>query len=207
MTRYALFVSRPLIPALAAACLATGSLAQQGPPEGLSVNVVNTPSVRVLNTPLPVTGTVAIVNPPNAPSPSVTISNPADIAKAMGVQHPITFMLTFTNIGTNTNYTVPSNQHLIIEYAAGSCKLSDASLDNLVIRAKSNSNDLFFPVNLPFLASTASNPQALGNFAHLVRIYADPASVISLATNGTGGGSNPSYVCFATLSGQLIDNP
>ncbi len=38
-----LSVSRCLIPAFATAFLATGSLAQQGPPGGLNVNVVNTP--------------------------------------------------------------------------------------------------------------------------------------------------------------------
>jgi hypothetical protein len=207
MNRFVLSVSRCLVPAFVTACLATASLAQQGPPGGLSVDVVNTPSVKVLNTPLPVTGTVAIVNPPNTPSPAVAISNPADIAKAMGVQHPVAFVVTSNNQGVNTlKYTVPPNQRLIIEYASGSCNLFNISLNDLGIVAKSNSNDFFFPVNLPTLAT--SNPQVFGNFAHLVRIYADPASVISLTSTSIASiGNNSSFSCFATLSGQLVDFP
>jgi hypothetical protein len=54
----------------------------------------------------------------------------------------------------------------------------------------------FFPVNLPPLSTS-------GNFAHTVKIYADPASIIGLNTNGSGGAFN----CVATFSGQLVDVP
>jgi AraC-like DNA-binding protein len=141
---------------------------------------------------------VTVNNTTTNPVPS-TVVNPADIAKALGIQQPVTFSLTFSAesgvVPTSTLYTVPSNQRLIIEYASGSCNLANgANLDNLVIEVHPGSN--FFPVNLPPLSTS-------GNFAHTVKIYADPASIIGLNTNGSGGAFN----CVATFSGQLVDVP
>jgi hypothetical protein len=60
MNRYALSV----IAAFATACLATGALAQQGPPGGLNVNVVNTPLPVQIQGGTAVTGSVSITNQP-----------------------------------------------------------------------------------------------------------------------------------------------
>lgn len=141
---------------------------------------------------------VTVDNTTTNPVPS-TVVNPADIAKALGIQQPVTFSLTFSAasgmVPTSTLYTVPSNQRLIIEYASGSCKLTNgATLDDLVIEVHPGLN--FFPVNLPPLSTS-------GNFAHTVKIYADPASIIGLNTNGSGGAFN----CVAAFSGQLVDVP
>jgi hypothetical protein len=141
---------------------------------------------------------VTVDNTTTNPVPS-TVVNPADIAKALGIQQSVTFSLTFSAesgmVPTSTLYTVPSNQRLIIEYASGSCKLTNgANLDDLVIEVHPGLN--FFPVNLPPLSTS-------GNFAHTVKIYADPASIIGLNTNGSGGTFN----CVAAFSGQLVDVP
>lgn len=140
---------------------------------------------------------VTVNNTTTNPVPS-TVVNPADIAKALGIQQPVTFSLTFSAasgmVPTSTLYTVPSNQRLIIEYASGSCKLTNgANLNDLEIGVLGLN---FFPVNLPPLSTS-------GNFAHTVKIYADPASIIGLNTNGSGGAFN----CVATFSGQLVDVP
>ena len=153
---------------------------------------------------------VTVNNTTTNPVPS-TVINPADIAKALGIQQPVTFSLTFRAqsgmVPTSTQYTVPSNQRLIIEYASGSCKLTNgANLDDLVIEVHPGLN--FFPVNLPPLSTSVNNPQVVGNFAHTVKIYADPASTIDLNTNGSGGtGTNMSFNCVAAFSGQLVDVP
>lgn len=149
---------------------------------------------------------VTVNNTPTNPVPS-TVVNPADIAKASGIQQPVTFSLTFSGapgmVPTSTPYNVSSNQRLIIEYAAGSCNLtSGASLDNLVIEVLPGSN--FFPVNLPSLSTSTNNPRVVGNFGHTVKIYADPNSIISLNTTG---GTNGSFSCVAAFSGQLVDVP
>jgi hypothetical protein len=140
---------------------------------------------------------VTVNNTTTNPVPS-TVVNPADIAKALGIQQPVTFSLTFSAasgmVPTSTLYTVPSNQRLIIEYASGSCKLTNgANLNDLEIGVLGLN---FFPVNLPPLSTS-------GNFAHTVKIYADPASIIDLNTNGSGGTFN----CVAAFSGQLVDVP
>jgi len=76
MNRYVLSVSRCLIPAFATACLATGALAQQGPPSGLGVNVLNNPlSVFVTNPPNQSTNAF-ITNPPTNPVPTSSIDDP-----------------------------------------------------------------------------------------------------------------------------------
>lgn len=149
---------------------------------------------------------VTVNNTAANPVPS-TVVNPADIAKALGSQQPVTFSLTFSGtagmVPTSTLYTVPSNQRLTIEYASGSCNLTNgASLDNLLIQVLPGTN--FFPVNLPPLSTSDSNPRVVGNFAHTVKIYADPKSIIGLSTNG---GTNGSFSCVAAFSGQLVDMP
>lgn len=58
MNRHVLSISRYLVPALVIACGATTSLAQQGPPNGMAVTI--------LNTPLPVTGSTTVTGSVNA---------------------------------------------------------------------------------------------------------------------------------------------
>jgi len=65
-------VSRILAVALLTASCTTVSLAQGGPPQGPPGGM----GVTILNSPIPVTGTVQVVNPPNAPA-STTVTNQA----------------------------------------------------------------------------------------------------------------------------------
>ena len=65
-------MTRTLAVALLTTSWTTVSLAQGGPPQGPPGGM----GVTILNTPIPVTGTVQVVNPPNAPA-STTVTNQA----------------------------------------------------------------------------------------------------------------------------------
>ena len=119
MNRYVLSVSRCLIPAFVTACLVTGALAQQGqqgqPSGPANVNVVNTPSV--------------------------TVVNPADIANALGIGQPVHFQALCQNspntgnsgcevqIGPGPN---DPNTRLVIEYVSAVCNLQPQNTTNLL---------------------------------------------------------------------------
>src|SRR5215475_14459189 len=103
MNRYVLSVSRYLIPSFMTACWATASLAQQGPPGGLNVNVLNTPlSVTVTN--------------PTVPPSTVNIGNPAALAtanaQALRIGTPV--LLSFGSLTQpSMSYSVPAGKLLV----------------------------------------------------------------------------------------------
>src|SRR5215470_14184764 len=121
MNRCVLSVSRLLVSASLAACWATASLAQQGPP-AVGVNVLNVPRVQ-------------IVNPPNAPAANFIV-NPGDLAHALGVQTPITIPFTWdikTQGIMKAQYTVPTGKRLIIHTVSGNCNSVNANVGGLAI--------------------------------------------------------------------------
>jgi hypothetical protein len=134
---------------------------------------------------------------------SVTVANPTDIAKALGIQHPTAFLLSFP-AGSN-RFTLPANQRLIIEFVAGSCTIHNAEVDRLDIITELNNDEHIFTVNLPRTVA-AAGASTTGNFAYTAKIYADPGSVVALQL-ALGAGASADIQCFATLSGQLVDVP
>ena len=210
MNRFVLSVSRCLVSASLAACWATVSLAQQGQ-QGESVTVVNTPSVRVVNTPLPVVGTVAIVNPPNTASPAVnaTIVNLADLAKALQVGQPVHQTLSINDEGSGTPYTVPSNKRLVIEYISGACSAINSSLPVLSLTTGPIPTFPSYPLlTIPVPAGPSFEADPV--FNHMVRIYVDAGSTLNLDHGqkvGGGGTQHPSVDCGVVISGQLFDTP
>jgi len=182
MNRYVLSVSRCLIPAFATACLATASLAQQGPPGGLSVNVTNTP--------LPVTGVVTT-------SGTINVGNTQALAAAIAAANaqvlrgtPVAFLL--QNAGST--FSVPVGQRLVIEYISGTCTVFPKNF--LSIGATTNGTKMNHSFSLPVV----NGPVAIGvaaEFGDLVKIYADPGTNVVLE-----GGTD---VCVnLTVSGRLV---
>jgi hypothetical protein len=184
-----------LIPAFVTACCATGAFAQ-GPPNGLGVNV--------LNTPLAVTGSVTTSGKVDlVPGATVSVGNPADIAKSFGIQQPVAFELTFDRL-TNGGvpFTVPTNKRLIIEYISGTCILASAGIFDLNLQLGSTiapGYHLFSQDQIPFARPT---------FNHMVKIYANAGSILNLAAAETSSsGSSAFLTCKVTASGQLLDVP
>lgn len=151
---------------------------------------------------------VTVINPDTSPVPT-TVVNPADIAKALGIQHAVAFELSFfkPNI-TSAPFNVPASQRLIIEYVSGRCFVSDALVTELRILTVMSSASQSYTVNLAPISSAAITNPTQGNFGHTVKIYVDPASQVFLeAGAAAAGGAGSGYGCNATLSGQLVDVP
>ena len=202
MNRFVLSVSRCLIPAFATACWATASLAQGGPP---------TVGVNVLNTPLAVTGSVTTSGSVTlAPGSSVSITNPADLAKAMGIQHPWQ-VGTFCKWNGGNGCTVfdkiraPANQRIIIEYVSGGCLL-DTGLQVADVNIQTTVGTAIVTHEVPVInpAGVVRGGQDI-SFGQMVRIYVDQNKNIDLEVTSTNVSS--SAACFLALSGQAIDVP
>jgi hypothetical protein len=144
-------------------------------------------------------------------STPVTVVNPADFAKALGVQHPVTFQVFFNDPSTGpfSQYVVPTTQRLIIEYAGGSCTVANASVDvfDVDIGPPSARVTQIIPVALPPISSPNVFLDVSGTFGHLVRIYVDPGTAVSIAPGSESTGTNGTVSCSATMTGQLIDVP
>jgi hypothetical protein len=161
---------------LVTASWATASLAQQGPPNGLGVNV--------LNTPLAVTGSVttsgsvsltpgssvSVINTPSNPVPVREIGEPFQALAQSTLSSPVTFP------------TVPAGKRLVIEHFSvevnnntsgvfpNTCILSNgdgASNDYFAIQPTfSNSLNHFWvgSVKTKFYAETGKTPQIFCDF-------------------------------------------
>jgi len=165
------------------------------------------PDVTVTNVPLP----VQVVNPANSPS-SVNIGNVTDLAKAFGVQQPVAFSLDGNSKDPAVHkYTVPLGRRLVIEYVSGTC-LANGSVNGLppfyddlqisaVTGGVTNLHRLQRPINpIPYNGSlTLGQLQTAITMAHLVKIYADPGTDVTIL---------PSVViCQLAFSGQLVTVP
>ena len=153
-------------------------------------------NVTVANTPLP----VRVVNQPSA-SPVTA----ADIAKALGIQHPVSFALNKSTIAAdNSSFQVPATQRLIIEYVTGYCRFSNGSFGGLNILVSPSFE--FYPVNIPLF--DPFNPPPSLTFAHPARIYVAPGSTVQLnALEETATASGAQLACTGFASGQLVDVP
>jgi hypothetical protein len=163
------------------------AMAQAGPPPGIAGNVT------VTNTPLPVT-----VTNPTVPPSTVNVGNPAALAAANAQAFKGTPVS--VDLGTTGTYSVPVGQRLNIEYVSGQCL--GFTLDGitfflspfLVAVTGGIKNSHRFTLPTPFIipAPSAGFGEAFG---HVVKIYADAGSNITL--QGAQG-------CSFVISGQLV---
>ena len=114
MNRYVSSVSRCFIPAFMTACLATGSLAQQGQ-QGQPSGPVN---VKITNTPVPIEGTVSISNfPASAAMRPVSVrsqvSSVGGCAPFLAGQ-AVNFTIITNPDGTEQPFTIPVGSTLVI---------------------------------------------------------------------------------------------
>lgn len=167
--------------------------------------IVDNPVTLNPNTPNPVT----ITNPPGAPPSTVNIGNPADIAKAQGIQHPTQLVGSCDFDGgniCNAQIDVPANQRLVIEYASTKCDLEPSNLLVSVdvfttaagVFAQHQLTTDHSGVLIPIIA------ERIMSFGQKVRLYADPGSTILLQVLST----DVSHLdCGFALAGQAIDVP
>jgi hypothetical protein len=134
-------------------------------------------------------------------STPVTVVNPADIAKAEGIQQPYSNIIScsFDKLfgGCGAAITAPPSQRLVIEFVSGFCQFSNASNSLRVVQ-------LFIKTGGGDEVGNVLSIQAPGTISQLVRLYADPSSEVrfdALAFSGVSGG------CFFTVSGQAVAVP
>jgi hypothetical protein len=228
MNSCVLSVSRYLIPAFVTACWATGSLAQQGPPNGLSVNVLNTPTVNIGNTPLAVTGSVTTSGSVSlAPGSSVTVNTSTGPVLVKSVNDGIQTVqakgtCTSPTIGcqTSTLYTVPANKRLVIEYVSlEACGVAGTAIswDVFVVPVGNATGDRIghhlnsTPIAAgPVSGNIGCTPGggAVTAVGQVVRLYSETGSDIFFIGDRTNGiGLGTTITLAFTFSGYLVDAP
>lgn len=175
--------------------------------------------VTVVNTPLPVQGTVNVANFPAsnnvtlnpATQNPVTVVNPADIAKALGIQHPyqkeVLCQWPNDNNHCDVSFTSPTNQRLVFEYISGQCNLNPGMqiLDVNVITIAGGARAVH---NLGIVNPAGGNffGNVLVSFGQTVRLYADQGTQVEVTVLESNVGNNL-QVCTFALSGQAVNVP
>ena len=196
--------------------------AAAGPPGGVQVDVVNTP--------LPVTGSVSgtIGLAPGtavglAPGTSVqidnTVGNPVRVRNVNDAIQPVqvTQTCTTTAIGCGgTIYTVPAGKRLVVEYASMSvCSLpgqsaqlsisttiGGAAVEHFVSIAPPAAGPGSNSIGCNPLVSTGSSLTAVGQ---PVRLYADAGTLVGANADRTSNTGNATFTF--SISGYLVDVP
>lgn len=156
-----------------------------------------------------ITMAVAIAIPFHAQavgSTPVTVVNAAELAKAMGVQHP--FQVQMTCAATNSDasctnrYPVPPDQRLVIEYVSLQCS-NDWNARLIFARLWTSTDGTHFIGHYLNLGSSADPAGSMAQVGHVVKLYAAPGSQIMF--DAIADASSPH--CVVVLSGQAIDVP
>src|SRR5262249_21900107 len=102
--------------------------------------------------------------------------------------------------GHPASLAVPIGKRLVIEYVSGNCAVATGSLLNLSLKTFLGGSLGFHMLNLaPF-----SSSQGAANYGHVTRIYADPASTVTVELAGE---NFPNAACNVFVSGSLVDAP
>lgn len=137
-------------------------------------------------------------------STPVTVVNPADIAKAEGIQHPYQagdILCNFSDISPDVcegQLNAPATQRLVIEFVSAACGLvSGVTFTGATMQTTAG--------NVSVVHSLAAPAPPSHNIGQQVRIYVDPASTMFFTVEMTG--SNLGGLCTFSLSGQAIAVP
>lgn len=186
-------------------------LAQQGPPAGLRVHVVNSPDQPV---PVALGAPVEIVT--SAPLPvslgaPVTIDTSAPLPVTVvgaGAPQPIqiTFFQPTSTFPDNNRFRVPAGKRLVIEDVSCSATDADDFLLGLGVRTRVG---VVEAVHLcPFdVRVNAGRPGTAMTYAgaRVMRVHADPGTDVVVDFAGLPAATFPIF--SATLSGHLVDVP
>jgi hypothetical protein len=132
-------------------------------------------------------------------STPVTVVNPADIAKAEGIQHTIQFLLTCGSGQSCSSFAVPSNRRLVIEHVSVNCSI-DPGVQLTYMGVATTVGGLSLIHNFNIVDHVGAGGET--NLAEMTRVYADPGTTVDSFVSATGRSS-----CFLNLSGQSIEMP
>jgi hypothetical protein len=173
-------------------------------------------TVRVTNgvtNPVP----VIVTNPPSQGTNSFIV-NPADIAKAEGIQHSFQANLQCGNSASNGFVTfctgaatLPANQRVVIEYVSLECFVDSTELLRRAI-VHTTTTTLFEQGGVGSSGDHTLNiidHSGAGGDVSIgqpVRFYGDAGTQISVEAQETGSHAG-TFLCTASFAGQAIDTP
>jgi len=170
-----------------------------------------TQGVNVLNVPLP----VQVVNPSSGSS--VTISNSADIAKAMGIGQPVHFSAVCSTPPAQPGVctaSVPAgpndaNTRLVVEYVSLSCNMtpSTENLNFADVQTTLNGQGATHYLNVTDHGggTTAALPQSrIFSIGQVVRFSHDWQSPLFFQVGSNINGSTAIFSCDLHLDGQRV---
>ena len=144
-------------------------------------------------------------------SAPVTVVNPADIAKAEGIQHPYQHEAQCGFGGGSScvsSFNTPPNQRLVFEYISGVCAFPPGQkLSQVVVSTQAGGEGVTHRLGIIDHAGVADSDGTLVvPFGQIVRIYADQSTTVLVQGVGPRGTSNI-QTCAFIFSGQAIDGP
>jgi hypothetical protein len=137
----------------------------------------------------------------SAQGPRVTVDNtplPVTVTNPQGAGTPVAFTLQVSQGGIPASFTVPAAQRLVIEYLSGGCTtglIPPQVAFTAVTSGVSNNHFFAFPFN-PSVTTY--------QFGHLVKVYADAGTAVTLVVFA---GSPAPVGCVLTFSGLLVNSP
>jgi hypothetical protein len=224
-------ISRGLIALVILATLGAAELAiAAGPPDGLNVQVINTPA-----NPVPVTGSVtgSVTGTVGlAPGTSVgltpgtsvmidsTVGDPVRVRNVNDAIQPAQAQIACISpsvtigCGPVTIYTVPAGKRLVIEYASMSACMLPGQTATLTVSTEVGSTLVHHLVNVtppaagPGTGAIGCNLPAASSVTAVgqqVRLYADPGTTVTVEGDRNSNTGAANFVF--SISGYLVDVP
>jgi hypothetical protein len=148
-------------------------------------------NVNVVNTPLPVTGTISVGNLGDSPLPVRDVDNPA--------RQPVQFKL-----GATDSYTVPNGKRLVIEYVSAEIfSFSSCTLTVARLKTTAGGVEQEHQFYLQLVGTNVTNRYYAAN--QQTRLYADPNTEVVPGSALVCSGFN--QIQSTVISGYLVDLP
>ena len=140
----------------------------------------------------------------------VSITNPADVAKAQGIQTPFAFGLTCSNTYPNSiceaTAHVPANVRWVIKNFSLACyHPSSTQVTLLYIQTSAGGavTEILPNLTADRFMSASSNPRSVMQMSQSIESYADPGSLIVLNADLSTVVPASQFVCSLNLQGQV----
>ena len=149
-------------------------------------------NVNVVNTPLPVTGTINVGNLGDAPLPVRDVENPA--------RQPVQFEFNGLN-----DYQVPAGKRLVIEYVSAELNSLASACTKAVATLQTTAGGVeeSHPFYLQLIGTVGTQRDYAVN--QQTRLYADPNTMIQPGSRTAGCGGT--VIESIVISGYLVDLP
>jgi hypothetical protein len=148
-------------------------------------------------------------------STPVQVTNPADIAKAEGIQLP--FMQQIDCVAGNKagsnhcngSFQFASTERVVIEYASSHCVQTDgAQITEMLVGTTVNGATASSEINVLNPSGVSADGQSIVSVGEPVRLYSDAGSTVTVEAQTTRTpGANLPLSCTFVLSGQSVSVP